>query len=196
MIIVLANRKGGVSKTTSTAYLATCLQQRGHKVSCLDGDEDASLVKWHGTGLLPFEVRPMEHDLEKQLPSLKAEFILIDTPPNDKDIMTKAVMLADEVIVPIAATALDVSRLFTTLRTIAEVEKLRDKALSSVLLTKFQPNLAISQAVLDELEKANVPLLDSKIRNLTRYQAFTMPTYLDEYEAVLIELGVIKDAQG
>lgn len=192
MIISLVNRKGGVAKTTSAAYLAMCLHNQGHKVIALDLDDDASLLKWHKVGTLPFDVLAGARNLDKQLKSLKADYVVMDTPPNDPDIITTASQLSDEVIIPIAATALDVSRLFTTLRPIAEIEKVRDKALASVLLTKYQHNLAISQAVLDELNQANVPLLDSRIRNLTRYQGFIEPTYLIEYQAVLDELGVSK----
>lgn len=193
MIISLANKKGGVAKTTSTAYLAQCLHNRGHKVTALDADEDASLLKWASMDVLPFEVIAANSDLEKQVKGLEG-FILIDTPPNDKEAISKAAFLSDEIIIPMAATALDISRLFSTLRIIEDVERERGRPLSSVLLTKYQANLAISQAVIDELAKADVPLLDSKIRNLTRYQGFTTPSYLDEYEAVLIELGVINNA--
>jgi len=41
------------------------------------------------------------------------------------------------------------------------------------------------------MEKREVPVVEAKIRNLTRYEAFTAPVYLDEYQAVLKELGII-----
>ncbi len=115
---------------------------------------------------------------------------VIDTPPNDGEIIYKAASLADEVIVPLAATALDVNRLVGTMSMVADVEEIRAKLLASVLLTKWSTNLAISREVEAAFAEQEVPLLDTRIRNLTRYQGFNTPYYLDEYDQVLKELGV------
>lgn len=194
-VIAIVNRKGGVSKTTTAAYLAMCLYQQGLKVIALDADQDASLTKWHATGALPYELRPaLRDDLAQQITGLEADAVIIDTPPNDEAIIYKACGVADEVIVPIAATGLDVSRLFTTLKNVADVERMRAKNLTSVLLTRFSKGYSISQEVVNELERLKIPLLDSKIRNLARYQSYGTPSYLEEYEAVLKELGEISHA--
>ncbi len=41
------------------------------------------------------------------------------------------------------------------------------------------------------LSEREIPILDTRIRHLTRYEGFTTPEYLDEYRDVLKELEVI-----
>ena len=191
MIIALVNRKGGVSKTTSSGYLAAVLKEAGRTVTGIDTDPEKGWKKWHDTGALPYPVITGDH---KNLGVLVREIegdIIIDTPPNDGEIIYKAALLADEVIVPIAATGHDVNRLASTLITVADIEQSRGKPLASVLLTRWRGGLTIGKEVLDALTEREIPILDARIRHLTRYESFTAPEYLDEYRDVLKELEVI-----
>jgi chromosome partitioning protein len=47
-VIVLANHKGGVTKTTSTANLGACLAEAGRRVLMVDGDPQANLSEAFG----------------------------------------------------------------------------------------------------------------------------------------------------
>lgn len=47
-VIVLANHKGGVTKTTSTANLGACLAEAGRRVLLIDGDPQANLSEVFG----------------------------------------------------------------------------------------------------------------------------------------------------
>ena len=189
-VITLVNRKGGVGKTTSAGYIAMCLHQAGHKVIGLDADPDQSWGKWWNTGALPFAV--IEADRQNLLEKAgNYDYVVVDTPPNDPEIIYEVGEVADELIVPLAPSAFDVNRLATTLKAVARVEKMRSKPLSSVLLVKWRENLNISQEVMQMLHGEEVPLLDSRTRDLTRYRSFDTPVYLDEYQAVLKELEVL-----
>ena len=193
MIISIVNRKGGTAKTTSTAYLATVLKQADFEVTALDTDPDRSLMKWYETGSLPFKVQVCTlDDLATTAKSLGG-YVIIDTPPNDQDAVYEACEVADEVIIPLAATALDAGRLATTLKAVLRTEKAQGKELASILLVRYSEHLSISKDALEAFERDGIPFLDSKIRNLTRYQSLNI-TYLDEYKAVLEELGVIGSA--
>lgn len=46
-IITLANYKGGVSKTTSTASIGACLAMKGKKVLLIDLDGQANLTLYY-----------------------------------------------------------------------------------------------------------------------------------------------------
>ena len=94
-------------------------------------------------------------------------------------------------IIPIAPTGLDVGRLLTTVNTVANVERMRGQPLGSILITRYRQRLLVAREILDELEQRGMPLLENRIRQLTEYERFDTPTYLDEYEAVLRELEVI-----
>lgn len=191
LVIVLANRKGGTGKTTSAAYIAQALHCAGQAVTGVDVDPDQSWLKWHGAGALPYAVTPGDpRNLTEQIDQLSG-VVIIDTPPNDGEIIYKAAGVADEVIIPLAPTSLDVGRLMTTIKTVADVERMRRAPLASVLLTRWRANFTISQEVDALLRDKNIPLLDARIRSLTRYTAFDTPTYLEEYQAALQELGVM-----
>lgn len=190
-VIALINRKGGVGKTTSAGYIAMCLQKAGKTVTGLDADPDQSFLKWHSTDALPFPVLAIDKKaVEQQINDLDG-YVIIDTPPNDPEIIYDISDVIDEIIVPLSATGFDVNRLATTLKAVARVEKLRGKPLSSVLLIRWSKNQNISHEVQTILSAEGIPLLDNKIRDLTRYKSFDTPTYLEEYEAVLKELEII-----
>lgn len=189
-VVSLVNRKGGVSKTTSSVYLAMCLHNMGKPVTGIDTDPERSWLKWSEAGVIPYPVMAGDRDdLKKQVNQLEG-FVVIDTPPNDGEVIYKAASISDEVIIPLAATALDVNRLASTLAIVADVEEMRNKPLASVLLTKWSTSFAISKEVETALAEQKVPLLDTRIRSLTRYQGFNTPSYLEEYEKVIAELEV------
>lgn len=188
MIVALANRKGGVGKTTSSIYLSAVLQAESRNVLLIDTDPEAGAKKMANAGLLPY---PVEQADLRSLTSVARGWsgdVVIDTPPNDGEIIYKAASLADEVIVPIAATGYDLSRLTDTLLILADVEEMRNKALTRVLLTRMQSGKLIAREVLQELGEREVPLFEQHIRYLTRYEGFTTPEYLEEYRAVYGEL--------
>lgn len=190
-VITLVNRKGGVSKTTSAAYIAMCLHQAGKQVTGVDADSDKSLLKWSEAVSFPFPILHVDKDtLISTVESLEG-YVVIDTPPNDGEIIYAAAGLADEVIVPISGTGLDVNRLATTLSAINHVEQMRKQPLTSILLTRWRSNVNIAKDVLTMLEEKDLPVIEQQIRLLTRYEGFVLPEYLDEYQSVLKELEVL-----
>lgn len=190
LVIALANRKGGTGKTTSAAYLAAVLYWNGRTVLGIDADPESSWLKMSRAGLLPYDVVAGERDRLVDLVDAAPDVVVIDTPPNDEGMIYLAGGLADEVIVPVAPTGFDVGRLFSTVATVANIERMRGKAIGSVLLTRYRGHLKIAQECVAELEARGMPVLESRIRQLTVYERFAQPTYLVEYEAVLRELEV------
>ena len=188
MIVALVNRKGGVGKTTSSVYLAAVMRSESRNVLLVDTDPEAGARKMADAGLLPYPV--VQADLRSLSGAVKGwdGDVVIDTPPNDGEIIYKAAGLADEVIVPIAATGYDLSRLTDTLMVLADVEEMRGRALARVLLTRMQSGKLIAREVLQELEAREVPLFKQHIRYLTRYEGVTTPEFLDEYRNVYQEV--------
>jgi chromosome partitioning protein len=162
LIVALVNLKGGVGKTTSALYFAAVAEERGEKPVVLDADNERSALEWAGAGELPFEVLEAQRDgLARQARALEKEgrTVIIDAPPNSREVLWAAAAVADRVVVPVAPTGVDVNRLRATLEVLLDVEATRGE-----LLGRF-------------------PLLEARIRSLTRYEdGFgARPTYLEEY---------------
>ena len=190
-VIALINRKGGVGKTTSACYIAACLAAENKPVLGLDLDPEQSWLNWYAQGVLPYEVKETTlAKLERDITAFDG-YVVIDSPPNSRDAIEDIPMLADEVIVPLAPTVLDVNRLLGTVKAVAKAEKLRNKPLGSVLLVRYRQGLNLAKNVTDALEEQGFPLLENKIRQLTRYEEMSAPEYLEEYQAVLKEIEVL-----
>ena len=74
---------------------------------------------------------------------------------------------------------------------VERVEQARGKGLASVVLTRYKARLSINKEVIDAMGERNIPVAESKIRELARYEKFVTPAYLEEYEALLKELGLL-----
>lgn len=196
MKIALVNLKGGVSKTTSSIYLATAFSRRG-KTLLVDADPQGSSLSWtegaeENGGEVGFAVVGLPtRDLHKKLLKVADdyEYVVIDTPPGDPAI-TKAALMASEVaIVPISAAAMDINRFQPTLEAIAEVEPLNSLEYR-VLLTQVQRISREGQDARLVMEEVNLPVLEAEVPYLRAYKrAFGAPIDdLADYEAVANEL--------
>lgn len=118
--IVFANTKGGTGKTTSTICVATALAGANRSVEVWDADPQASATEWaeqarDNDQQLPFEVEVINRALVKRKKDrASVDYVLIDTPPGDPDMIDEAVAIADLVILPSAPAVMDLSRMLQT----------------------------------------------------------------------------------
>ncbi len=187
MIVAVVNLKGGVGKSTSAVYFAT-VASGGGEVVVLDADTERRAREWASAGELPFEVVADERDrLARQARDVEGKrggdrrVVIVDTPPNDREVLRTAASVADRVVVPVAPTGVDVNRLRATLEVLLDVEATRDELDTSILLTRWDGRKRLAREAEEFLGR--FPLLDSRIRALTRYEdGFGgRPWYLEEY---------------
>ena len=117
--------KGGVGKTTSTMHLAACAHEAGRRVTVIDADDERSAYRWSGFAELPFEVVAAERDrLAQPARALEAagETVFVDTPPNSREILSRAAFVSSSVIVPLIPTGLDMDRMMPTLELLRDVD--------------------------------------------------------------------------
>ena len=188
MILVVANLKGGVGKTTSAVFLAEAAAERNERVLLVDGDAQGSAKGWFeraaadGMKLRSEAIALSTPELGRRLASLGGyDTIVIDTPPGNLDVIRAAISAATVVVVPCQPALLDLDRLSVTLDLAGQAGRP-----AAVLLTRTRfatRSLAGAQSVLDEAE---APLLSTVIPQREAIAA----TYGERPEGWMLDLYV------
>jgi chromosome partitioning protein len=110
-VIVVANPKGGVGKSTLSSNIAGYLARQGHGVMLGDVDKQQSSRLW--LQLRPASLPPIRswdiNDDQIARPPKGTTHVVLDTPAGLSGVGLEAVMkLADKVIVPLQASVFDI----------------------------------------------------------------------------------------
>jgi len=110
-VVVVANPKGGVGKSTLATHIAGYFAARGHPVMLGDADRQQSSRLW--LGLRPATARPIQTwDINADLiarPPKGMTHVVIDTPAGLHGWRFKDVMrMADKVVVPVQPSVFDI----------------------------------------------------------------------------------------
>lgn len=192
MIVTFVSLKGGVGKTTSAMHLAAVAALDGLPTTVIDADEERSASRWATYAPdLPFRVFEAERDsLAQQTKALHREgsVVVVDTPPNSREVLTRASIISTHVIVPVLPTGLDIDRMMPTLRLLRDVQASKEDLDVGILFTHWDRRKSLASEAATALEE--YPVFSARIRDLTRYeQAFgSTPSYLVEYSSVFREL--------
>ncbi|MGL5830512.1 MAG: AAA family ATPase [Angustibacter sp.] len=191
----MAGLKGGVGKTTTAVHLAAAWAAGGRRVMVVDADPQGSALSWSETGdLSPVVVVGLAvKDLHRRLPDLAAgwDVVVIDTPPGHVAITTSAIRAANEVILPMPPSLMDLDRLRPTLELLADADALRAEPITPrVLLTRVRRGTLNARAARDVLTELELHVLTQEIGLKESYvSAFGAPvTDLGEYAAAAMEI--------
>ena len=111
-IIALAQRKGGVGKTTLAVNVAGELSRRGLDVGLIDADPQRSACVWAELGQLNFDVHEMSlrddpvPQWAQKIRDLPHTHVIMDCAPQDR-VLGAACALASLVLVPCTPSGLD-----------------------------------------------------------------------------------------
>jgi chromosome partitioning protein len=119
MLILLANPKGGVGKSTIARHAAVRIAMLGHSVVLADADPQAS--SWHWTQRRHAE-RPtatpvpgdrIGNNLADEVRALAGRYrhTVVDAPAGDSEVMRTALRLAHRIIIPTRVADLDLQAL-------------------------------------------------------------------------------------
>ena len=190
-IIALTSLKGGVGKTTIAVHLAQVLVNAGHDVVVLDTDSEHSSYGWaaQASNTRPLDFAVVRADPDTMMRQAReyanaGTFVLIDTPPNDREILKSAAAVADLVVVPLLATGMDVDRMTRTLILLSDIEAIRPDFTYALLLNRCDNRKRVSREVRETASQ--FPIFETVVPPLTAYEtAFgKAPKQLEPFESL------------
>jgi len=197
MRITVGNLKGGVAKSTTAVFLALGLARTG-RVLLVDADgTNASVLDWSSNTadwpanivVIPWAVE----DLARRVKDVASDYdhIVIDTGPEQSVILRQALLVTDELVVPVSPSPMELRKLGQTWQAAAEIDAV-SPVTARVLLAKVRSgtrSAVESRQYLEEQLELPVMGTDISLRESYALAWGTAPTDLDQYEQVLAELA-------
>ena len=153
-IIMVAQRKGGVGKTTLAAHLGVALAAQRHEVALIDTDPQASLARWHqrretrrgeegaGLGFAATTGWRARGVIERRAQDY--DILLVDTPASAEGDVQMVMRCASLVLVPVQPSPVDV---WATLLTLEMAQRERLPALLVLNRVPARASLTASMRV-------------------------------------------------
>jgi chromosome partitioning protein len=129
MIIVVANSKGGVGKSTLAVHLAAWLHEQGHRVVLADCDTQASSSEWSREAVPDLRTVRLEDPdtILDELPALDKEcdFVVADGPGSNTETSRALLLRGDLAIFPCKASMLEARALAQATSLLRQAQDIR-----------------------------------------------------------------------
>lgn len=129
MIIVVANSKGGVGKSTLAVHLAAWLHEQGHSVTLADCDTQHSSSDWAKEAVPGMKsVRLTDpDDILDQLPVLdeQSDYVVADGPGGNTETSRALLLRGDLALVPCKASMLEIRALAQATNVLKQAQDIR-----------------------------------------------------------------------
>lgn len=176
MMIVFANTKGGVGKSTLAVHLAVWLHDRGAKVALLDVDRQLSASQWVSEAEPGITVRTAEapDDVMAVVEELKAadhDFIVADGPGGLNESSRLLLVLAKLAVFPISPSILDLRSVAEATHALKYAQKLNGGMVEGrLVLNRMKTRDRISRELSEAAPELGVRVTESFIRDLQPYR--------------------------
>jgi chromosome partitioning protein len=163
MIIVVANSKGGVGKSTLSVHLAAWLAEQGHRVTLADCDTQQSSSEWIREAAPAVKAVRLDNPdvILNELPLLNADadYVVADGPGSQSETSRALLLRADLAIVPCKASMLEVRALAKAtevLRVSQDIRKGLPRAV--IVLSMIGKTYRLTQDMKDAAATLKLPL--------------------------------------
>ena len=163
MIIVVANSKGGVGKSTLAVHLAAWLNRQGHRVTLADCDTQQSSSEWIREAAPDVKAVRLDNPdiILNELPILAhdADFVVADGPGSQTETSRALLLRADLAIVPCKASMLEVRALAKATEVLRQAQDIRGGVPAAIIvLSMVGKNYRLTKDMKDAAAALNLPL--------------------------------------
>lgn len=171
-VIVVANSKGGVGKSTLSCNLAVCAARDGKKVMVIDADPQNSSMVWRSLRSADdvSSVSITKPSIAKDVRNFENfDFVFIDAGGRDSTLFRAAVMAATHglLLIPSLSSGIDVWATEDTFNILSEARALGAEIPAYAIFNQTKPNASLvgqAKEALSELTRDNeVYLLQTQI---------------------------------
>jgi chromosome partitioning protein len=168
MIIVIANSKGGVGKSTIAVHLAAWLYDRGYRVTLADCDTQHSSSEWISQAARQITAVRLDSPDEvlNELPRLHddADFLVADGPGSQTEISRALLLRADFAVVPCKASMLEVRALAKATDVLRQAQDIRAGLPRAIaVLSMVGQTYRLTKDMKEAADALNLPLARSAI---------------------------------
>lgn len=171
-VITVAQQKGGSGKTTLAATLAVGFLRSGARVALLDTDPQGSLGRWFMTRRARLGDTALEMStasawgVSYECDKLRRthDVVIIDTPPKVDSDLRPALRAADLVLVPVAASQLDLWATEGVLDLCA-----REKRAVAIVLNRMNARAKITDEIATAAAKLHAGVAKARLSNRTAF---------------------------
>ncbi|HQR39719.1 MAG TPA: ParA family partition ATPase [Blastocatellia bacterium] len=173
-IIVVANQKGGVGKTTLSMQLAGTLARRGIAVLVADADPQGTASRWAATAgegtTFPATViglsaagGMLHRELRRHVDNY--DILIVDCPPAvDSTVPQSALVVADLALVPVLPSPADLWATVGIKTVITNITAAANESLQPrLVLNQCDPNRTLTKDAIDVLPHFGLPLLETRL---------------------------------
>jgi chromosome partitioning protein len=168
MIIVIANSKGGVGKSTLAVHLAAWLHEQGHRVTLADCDTQHSSSDWLREAVPEIKtVRLGNPDqILDELPQIarEADYVVADGPGSNTETSRTLLLIADLAIIPCKASMLEVRALKQATSALRQARQVRrNKPPAIIVLSMVGMTYRLTQDMRDAAAALRLPMAKTAI---------------------------------
>lgn len=168
MIIVIANSKGGVGKSTIAVHLAVWLKEQGQSVILADCDTQHSSSEWlkeAAPDIRSERLGSPEEILDRlRILNQEADYVIADGPGSNSETSRALLLRADFAFVPCKASMLEVRALAQATKVLRQVQDIRNgRPFATIILSMVGKHYRLTADMMEAAKSLEMALADSML---------------------------------